>query len=196
MAHPICRGVGGAAVWLSLLVVLAVCAMAPKADARAQAPGAPGDPHTWAPADKHGFGTATALASNVWFTLRDAELSEAYYPDLGTPSLRGLEFAVTDGRTFLDRETGAGSEGAGEADRGFADLPPDHRDAPLATDQDLDLGPAGRQRARRRALRLPDGEGAGALRARRPGARATTATTISPGASATGCSPRTTRWPA
>ena len=76
-------------MWLSLLLALAVCAMAPKADARAQAPGAPGDPHTWAPADKHGFGTATELASNVWFTLRDAELSEAYYPDLGTPSCAG-----------------------------------------------------------------------------------------------------------
>ena len=43
----------------------------------------------------------------MWFTLREASLSEVYYPDLGTPSLRGLEFAVTDGRTFVDRETRA-----------------------------------------------------------------------------------------
>ena len=78
----------------------------------AQAPGAPGDRHTWAPADKHGFGTATGSRSNVWFTLRAAELSEVYYPDLGTPSLRDLEFAVTDGRTFLDRETDPGVEPA------------------------------------------------------------------------------------
>ncbi len=69
------------------------------------AQGAEGARHTWAPADKHGFGTARQSASNVWFTLRSASLSEAYYPDLGTPSLRGLQFAVTDGRTFVDRET-------------------------------------------------------------------------------------------
>ena len=43
--------------------------------------------------------------SNVWFTLRAAELTEIYYPDLSTPSFRDLEFAVTDGKTFLDRET-------------------------------------------------------------------------------------------
>src|SRR3954464_14452001 len=81
--------------------------LAPAAVAKAPAPGAPGAKHTWAPADKHGFGTAKRLRSNVWFTLRQAELTEAYYPDLGTPSLRSLEFVVTDG-TFVDRETGAG----------------------------------------------------------------------------------------
>ena len=81
--------------------------LAPAAVAKAPAPGAPGAKHTWAPADKHGFGTAKRLRSNVWFTLRRAELTEAYYPDLGTPSLRSLEFVVTDG-TFVDRETGPG----------------------------------------------------------------------------------------
>src|SRR3954449_3114703 len=74
---------------------------------------------SWAPADKHGFGTARQLQSPVWFTLRQASLSEVYYPDLDTPSLRGLQFAVTDvpsgnpsgpsqarsRRTFVDRET-------------------------------------------------------------------------------------------
>ena len=43
----------------------------------------------------------------MWFTLRAAELTEIYYPDLSTPSFRDLEFAVTDGKTFLDRETDA-----------------------------------------------------------------------------------------
>jgi len=56
-------------------------------------------------ADKHGFGTAHDLRSKVWFTLRAAELSDVYYPGLGSPAIRDLEFAVTDGRTFLDRET-------------------------------------------------------------------------------------------
>jgi glucoamylase len=41
----------------------------------------------------------------VWFTLQGGELSEAYAPDLGTPSFRDLQFAVTDGRTFTERET-------------------------------------------------------------------------------------------
>jgi glucoamylase len=85
--------------------LLAAGIFAPSALA-APAPGAPGAKATWAPADKHGFGTARgAAAGPVWFTLRQASLSEVYYPDLGTPSLRGLQFAVTDGRTFVDRET-------------------------------------------------------------------------------------------
>src|SRR3954452_10822090 len=71
----------------------------------APAAAAPGARSTWAPADKHGFGTARQLGSPVWFTLRHASLSEIYYPDLDTPSFRGLQFAVTDGRSFVDRET-------------------------------------------------------------------------------------------
>jgi glucoamylase len=93
------------ATLMSVVLVLAGCLLAAPARAKPQAPGAPGDRHTWADADKHGFGTATELQSEVWFTLRAAELTEIYYPDLGTPSLRDLEFAVTDGSTFLDRET-------------------------------------------------------------------------------------------
>jgi glucoamylase len=93
------------AIVVIVIAVVAAGLFPPLADAKAPAPGAPGAKHTWAPADKHGFGTATRLRSNVWFTLRSAELTEAYYPDLGTPSLRSLEFVVTDG-TFVDRETG------------------------------------------------------------------------------------------
>src|SRR3954468_263466 len=75
-----------------VVAVLAVLLLAPSARA------------SWAPADKHGFGTARQLDSTVWFTLRQASLSEVYYPDLDTPSFRGLQFAVSDGRT-VDRET-------------------------------------------------------------------------------------------
>src|SRR6476469_2264254 len=75
------------------------------AQARQSAPGAPGTKHTWAPADKHGFGTAHQLSSPVWFTLRQGSLSEVYYPRIDTPSFRDLQFAVTDGKTFVDRET-------------------------------------------------------------------------------------------
>jgi glucoamylase len=60
-------------------------------------PAAPGAPATWTPADKHGFGTSRTADSEVWFTLRPGTMSEVYYPDLGTPALRELEFVVTDG---------------------------------------------------------------------------------------------------
>ena len=89
-----------------LVSVVAVLAFAvPAQAARPPAAGAPGTKHTWAPADKHGYGTAHQLAGHAYFTLRQASLSEVYYPDLSTPSFRGLQFAVTDGRTFVDRET-------------------------------------------------------------------------------------------
>ena len=63
-----------------LVVVVAAGAFAPAALAKAPAPGAPGAKHAWAPADKHGFGTARGERSNVWFTLRKAELSEVVLP--------------------------------------------------------------------------------------------------------------------
>jgi glucoamylase len=90
------------------VVLLSLCAViggASPAWAAKPAPGAPGAEHTWAPADKHGFGTAHQLGSHAYFTLREGSLSEVYHPDLSTPAFRGLQFAVTDGRTFLDRET-------------------------------------------------------------------------------------------
>src|SRR4051794_10317826 len=87
------------------VIVLALGVMAAPAVAKPQAPGAPGGAHVWAPADKHGFGSARQVQSNVFFTLRQASLSEVYFPDLSTPGFRGLQFAVTDGRRFLDRET-------------------------------------------------------------------------------------------
>ena len=80
-----------------VVVLLAGVAAAP-AVAATQAPGAPGAVHTWAPADKHGFGTARQAAERrAAFTLRAASLTEVYFPDLSTPSFRGLQFAVTDG---------------------------------------------------------------------------------------------------
>jgi glucoamylase len=90
-----------------LLALVVFGAAAPAAVAKPSAPGAPGTKHAWAAADKHGFGTAHQARSNVWFTLRRAELTEAYYPDLSTPSLRSLEFVVVDG-SRVDRETGPG----------------------------------------------------------------------------------------
>ena len=68
----------------------AVGALATPAEAKPPAPGAPGTIHRWAPADKHGFGSAHQLESKAWFTLRQGSLSEVYYPNLSTPSFRGV----------------------------------------------------------------------------------------------------------
>ena len=68
-------------------------------NARGAAPGAPGVDEQFLPADKSGFGTATTSASKVWLTVRkDGGLADLYYPDLGTPAARTMEFVVSDGR--------------------------------------------------------------------------------------------------
>ncbi len=102
MLVGILRSRVGATALLSVCVGL--CFAGP-ARAKPPAPGAPGAIHVWAPADKHGFGTAHQVTSKAWFTLRQGSLSEVYYPDLSTPGFRGLQFAVSDGKGFLQRET-------------------------------------------------------------------------------------------
>src|SRR4029079_15797966 len=88
----------------ALLAVSRLLATTPAAPAaKPQAPGAPGAIHTWAPADKHGYGTAHE-GSPIAFTLRQAMLTEVYWPDLSTPSFPGLQFAVVDGKA-VTRET-------------------------------------------------------------------------------------------
>src|SRR3954464_11019745 len=69
------------------------------------APGAPGAPAIWTPANKTGFGTSTTTTSKVWHTLQDGKLTEVFYPNLGTPSVRDLQFIVSDGKTFPERES-------------------------------------------------------------------------------------------
>src|SRR3954469_4422489 len=70
----------------------------------ATAPGGPGQKTVWAEADKDGFGTSTTTQSKVWPTLDDGILTEVYYPNLGTPSVRDLQFIVSDGKTYSERE--------------------------------------------------------------------------------------------
>jgi glucoamylase len=82
------------------------------------APGRPGQPPTWAPANKDGFGTAKSTASKVWYTLQNSGLSEVYYPDLGTPSVRDLQFVVSDGHSFTERETDSSTHTTRLADPG------------------------------------------------------------------------------
>src|SRR4051812_24940790 len=73
-----------AAILAVVAFVLGVCSVS----SAQTAPGAPGDPAIWTPADKDGFGTANTTASKVWHPLERGRLTEVYYPDLGTPSVR------------------------------------------------------------------------------------------------------------
>src|SRR4051794_17563640 len=98
------QGIRSRLVLAGVLVIGAGAAAAP-AVAQPPAPGAPGAIHTWAPADKHGFGTSRQATGPAAFTLRQASLTEIYYPDLSTPSFRGLQFAVTEGGRYVSRET-------------------------------------------------------------------------------------------
>ena len=60
---------------LALSSVFALLCLVVPAYGKPPAPGAPGAIHVWAPADKHGFGTAEQLASKAWFTLRQGSSS-------------------------------------------------------------------------------------------------------------------------
>jgi glucoamylase len=57
----------------------------------------------WAEADKTGFGTSRSRKSRVWFTMQGGRLSEMFYPDLSTPSVRTLELTVGQGKS-TDRQ--------------------------------------------------------------------------------------------
>ena len=91
-----------------LVGVAAAIALVAPAGAQAMtgvAPGAPGARALWTAGNKDGFGTSTTLASKVWYTLNGGELTEVYYPNLGTPAVRDLQFVVTDGKSWVARET-------------------------------------------------------------------------------------------
>ena len=104
------RVLGGSTVVAAAVLVAGLLVLGVTGLARAASPGAPGAPGQepiWTPADKDGFGTSKTTASKVWYTLNNGELTEVYYPDLGTPSVRDLQFIVSDGKTFAERETEA-----------------------------------------------------------------------------------------
>jgi glucan 1,4-alpha-glucosidase len=82
-----------------------VAALAQPAPPKVIAPGAPGAKATWTNGNKQGVGTALAPISKVWFTLGDGVLTEAYYPTVDKANLRMLEFIVTDGAGFFERES-------------------------------------------------------------------------------------------
>ncbi len=94
---------------LIFAVVVGVTAGSRVGDARSSnsAPGAPGSEAVWTEADKDGFGTSTTTGSKVWYTIDDGRMTEVYYPDLGTPSVRDMQLIVSDGKTFAELETEA-----------------------------------------------------------------------------------------
>lgn len=99
----------GAPVTTSLLVVTIVVMALPlyarPAPAASVAPGAPGAAGYWATGRKMGVGAAAGRASRVWFTIAEGILSEAYYPTVDTPDVGSLQYVVTDGHSFTQRES-------------------------------------------------------------------------------------------
>jgi len=85
-------------------IVATVSAAVPAGATGGEAPGGPGEPAVYQPADKQAFGTAHGGAeSPVWFTLGGGRMTEVFYPDLSTPAVRDLQLVVTDGKTFTER---------------------------------------------------------------------------------------------
>ena len=70
---------------------------------RASLRAAPAPNRIGCPRTKPVFGTSYTTASNVWFTPQGGRSSEVYYPRLDTPSVRNLDFVVTDGQSFALR---------------------------------------------------------------------------------------------
>lgn len=96
------------AVALALLLLTTLTG-APGAGAQTGgvAPGAPGEQATWTTGAKTGVGTSTSEASKVWYTLAEGALTDVYYPTADVGNLRDLEFVVSDGTTFAERESEA-----------------------------------------------------------------------------------------
>src|SRR4051794_27855772 len=92
---------------LALCFTIATLAAAPAAASAqsGEAPGAPGASANWTTGNKQGLGTSVSTRSTIWYTLSGGALSEVYYPRGDTAQVRSLEFAVTDGSTFADRES-------------------------------------------------------------------------------------------
>ena len=90
---------------LGLTVAMGLLAAPGAGAVSGPAPGAPGARALWTAGNKDGFGTSTTLGSKAWFTLGGGELTEVYYPNLGTPAVRDLQFVVTDGKSWVERES-------------------------------------------------------------------------------------------
>src|ERR1700750_1868226 len=81
----------------ALTLGLAAAALTAPTSTYAAPPRAQATKAAWTEADKTGYGTSRTRQSKVWFTLEGGRISEVFYPDLSTPSVRSLELTVTDG---------------------------------------------------------------------------------------------------
>jgi glucoamylase len=88
---------------ISLFGILCGCPLSVLSELPANGLARQGANADWLPANKTGFGTSYTTASNVWFTLQNGRLSEVYYPRIDIPSVRNLDFIVTDGQSFAVR---------------------------------------------------------------------------------------------
>jgi Glucodextranase, domain N len=91
---------------LTLVACAAVYVGQQSIQAQGVAPSGPGGKADWLPANKSGFGTSHTTLSKVWFTLEGGRLSEVYYPRLDTPSVRNIDFMITDGHSFAAQAQG------------------------------------------------------------------------------------------
>lgn len=118
------------------------------------APGAPGAPANWTTGNKQGLGTSVGARSKVWYTLSGGALSEVYFPRGDSANVRSLEFAVTDGASFVDRESEDTDHAVRLADsRSLTYEQVNGEVGPVPAHEDLRHGPRAR-----------DGADAGALR--------------------------------
>jgi glucoamylase len=83
-------------VTMSLISLFSSAALAAQT-ATDLAPGGPGQDAHWPSAAKKGFGTASTLASKVWFTLNDGVMTEVFYPTLDVPNVQTLQLVVVRG---------------------------------------------------------------------------------------------------
>lgn len=117
--------------WWGLILCWLVAGL-PRALHAQAAPGGPGALPKWTPGSKNGMGTSVTAQSKVWFTLQGGILTEVYYPRADMADVRGLEFAVSEGkhvwiesrdmdhsiervdaRALVYRQTSRGGAGAG-----------------------------------------------------------------------------------
>ena len=88
-------------------VTVALLAGAPSARAAGEAPGAPGGGSSWTTGEKVAIGTSADTTSKVWFTAANGITTEVFYPRADVPNVQDLQYAVTDGSSFVDFERDA-----------------------------------------------------------------------------------------
>jgi glucoamylase len=95
------------AVAVASCVTAALLVNAPAARAAGEAPGAPGGGSSWTTGEKVAIGTSADPTSKVWFTAANGITTEVFYPRADVPNVQDLQYAVTDGSTFVDFERDA-----------------------------------------------------------------------------------------